>query len=101
MEDDVMDTSSNRRSGRLGALAAAIVLTGAGLLVLGAAGTPARTGIGSHAISATAIGEHSALGARRVEELNAAIAAMQRLRGEHAGLTKAEYLAAAALDGGR
>ncbi len=44
------------------------------------------------------IGEHSALGWRLVDELNAALAAMPRARGEHAGLSRAEYEAGAALD---
>jgi hypothetical protein len=44
------------------------------------------------------IGEHSALGERRVDELNAAIVSMQRARGEHAGLSRAEYEAGAPLD---
>jgi hypothetical protein len=45
------------------------------------------------------IGEHSALGAQRVDSLNATIAAMGAVRGEHAGLSSAEYQAGAALDG--
>ncbi len=46
------------------------------------------------------IGEHSALGARLVDALNAAIAgAGQRATGEHAGLSRTEYEAGAPLDG--
>ena len=47
---------------------------------------------------AALVGEHSAGGERAVSALNAAIASTQQLRGEHAGLSKAEYVAAANLD---
>ena len=47
---------------------------------------------------AALVGEHSAGGERSVDALNASIASMQGLRGEHAGLSREAYAAAATLD---
>jgi len=58
-----------------------------------------RTPRGSPTGDAPIYGEHSAAGDRRVDALNAAMASMQRLRGEHAGLSTADYARAALLDG--
>jgi hypothetical protein len=69
-----------------------------------AVGAVSPRGSGSHPIpgsptgGAPMVGEHSGAGARNVDGLNAAIASMQRLRGEHAGLSPAEYETGAALD---
>jgi hypothetical protein len=52
---------------------------------------PAAATYGSF-LDATLIGEHSALGERLVDDRNAAIAAATRVHGEHAGLTREEYL---------
>ena len=61
---------------------------------------PASQGTRGETVTPVAalVGEHSATGERAVDALNAAIASAQQLRGEHAGLTRAEYAAAAALD---
>jgi hypothetical protein len=53
---------------------------------------------GSPTRGAPIVGEHSAAGSRNVDALNVAIASMQRLRGEHAGLSRAEYEAGSAVD---
>jgi hypothetical protein len=74
-----------------------VVLSVAGLLAIGAGNVPGpRTAM--RPIPA-AIGEHSALGELLVAGLNAAIASLQTLRGEHAGLTREDYEAGAGLDG--
>jgi hypothetical protein len=48
---------------------------------------------GSPTGGAPLYGEHSAAGERRVDALNRALGSMERLRGEHARQSKADYLA--------
>jgi len=54
--------------------------------------------MGSPTGDAPIVGEHSGAGERRVDELNRAISSMQHLRGEHAGLSRADYARADGLD---
>jgi hypothetical protein len=61
--------------------AAAIIALPAGQRINGEAAT----------LEAALIGEHSAVGERQVDALNAAIDSMQQARGEHAGLSRADY----------
>jgi hypothetical protein len=94
--------TSVRRSSRRSMLAsAALAVPIAGLLaavvvIAVPVGGPASGVTGSS--GPALIGEHSALGERRVDELNAAIASMQRAKGEHAGLSRTDYEAEASLD---
>ena len=72
-------------------------------IVLGAIGLvagPASHGTLGETVTPVAalVGEHSAGGERSVDALNASIASMQGLRGEHAGLSREAYAAAATLD---
>jgi hypothetical protein len=72
-----------------------------GVVAVGAIGPTvagSRPVPGSPAGGAPIVGEHSAAGNRNVESLNEAIASMQRLRGEHAGLSRADYEAGSVLD---
>jgi len=72
-----------------------------GAIAVGAVGprvTTSNPAPGSPTRGAVVVGEHSAAGTRNVDALNAAIASMQRLHGEHAGLWRAEAQAEDALD---
>jgi hypothetical protein len=79
--------------------AAVIAIPIAGLLAVAAAVAvitlPAgqQTSGGTGASGTALVGEHSALGGRQVDALNAAIASMGRATGEHAGLSRADYRA--------
>ncbi len=97
-----MATAIHTRSGRpfaprqlLIVVPLAIVL---GAIALVAA--PASHGTRGETVTPAAalVGEHSAAGERAVDSLNASIASMQQLRGEHAGLSREEYAAADTLD---
>ncbi len=89
-------SSSRRRlAGALIALPVAVLLAAVVVVAL-PAGQPINGA--TRAVGPALIGEHSALGERRVDELNAAIASMQRARGEHAGLSRADYEAGAGRD---
>lgn len=52
---------------------------------------------GSTSVTPLLIGEHSALGPRLVNDRNKAIASMQQIRGEHAGITRDQYRAESAV----
>jgi hypothetical protein len=90
------DRTKRRRQGRALALLAV-----AGIVTAGAAAVATRPtgseGSFGPVTAAPLIGEHSALGPKLVDDLNATIAAMGHLRGEHAGLSQAEYKALAGL----
>ena len=77
----------------LGLVVGAVAVGAVGPRVAGSHPVP-----GSPTGGAPVVGEHSAAGNRNVDALNEAIASMQRLRGEHAGLSRAENEAGAALD---
>jgi hypothetical protein len=86
------------RTARWTAVALGLVV---GAVAVGAVGprvADSRPVPGSPTGGAPVVGEHSAAGSRDVDALNEAIASMQRLRGEHAGVSRAAYEAGAALD---
>ncbi len=86
-----------RRAGlgsrRAAGIAAAVVI--ATIAVVASPATQPTHG-GQVATTPLLVGEHSALGPRQVEAINRAIASMQQLRGEHAGIAIAEYEAESA-----
>src|SRR4051794_25819080 len=87
-----------RRRGRWAAVGLGVVV---GAIAVGAVGprlTSSNPTPGSPTGGALVVGEHSAAGTRNVDALNAAIASMQRLRGEHAGFSRADAEAEAGLD---
>ncbi len=86
------------RQGRIAIAVVAIPIAGllAGGAVLTQSGEPSQH---SAKVGPQLIGEHSALGERRVDDLNATLASMGRVRGEHAGLSRTDYEAGAVLDG--
>jgi hypothetical protein len=77
-----------RPGGRIAAvLVAAVALAAAALLALPSA--PPTQGVAVTA-EPVLIGEHSALGERRVDAHNQALAAFQNPLGEHAGMSRAD-----------
>jgi hypothetical protein len=99
-----MDQQSSGRASsraiRRSALVALCIAVLAAAVAISAQAPGQRTATGP-AWSPDPVGEHSALGDRRVADLNAVIGSSGRVRGEHAGLAPAEYEAFSALDAGR
>jgi hypothetical protein len=84
-----------RVTGALAVLPVALMLAAVALVAPPA--SRQATG-GSRSPVAVPIGEHSALGVRQVDELNAALARAGRAWGEHAGISRADYEAGSHLD---
>jgi hypothetical protein len=97
MSDGRVGQTAQRHSSRwavMGLLAAGAVTAA---MALHPTGSPPSAGPVS---GAPLVGEHSALGDRLVDEINAATSAMEQPRGEHAGMSRDENEGADALDGG-
>jgi hypothetical protein len=88
------------RAGRRSALVALAIAALVAAVALSAQAAGQETAV-VPAWSPDLVGEHSALGERRVDDLNAVIGSSSRVRGEHAGLSRADYEADSALDAGR
>lgn len=81
---------TSRRPGIARAVMALPIAVLLGAVVVIALPAGQRTNGQTGAFTVALIGEHSALGDRQVDRLNAAIASMGRARGEHAGMSRTD-----------